>query len=130
MREVYSREDTRALAVTLGAEALAVGRALGFDAPALFGVPAEAWRASAPAAMEALKQQSESMTADGMSGTLQDLRKGRPTEVDYFNGFIASEGARLGLKVSAHAAMAAFIREVERGQRRIDVGNLEHMKGI
>ena len=58
------------------------------------------------------------MTADGMSGTLQDLRKGRPTEVEFFNGFIAAEGKRAGVKVATHAAMAEMIREAERGGGR------------
>jgi 2-dehydropantoate 2-reductase len=129
LRDVYAREDTRTVAIRLGAEALAVGRALGFDTPALFGVPPDAWRQPGTQAMDALKQQSASMTADGMSGTLQDLRKGRPTEVEYFNGFIAAEGRRAGVKVAGHAAVAAMIREVERGQRPIDLNNLEQLKG-
>ena len=45
LREVYTREDTRAIAVKLGAEALAVGRVLGFAAPQLFGASPEAWAA-------------------------------------------------------------------------------------
>lgn len=125
LRDVYSREDTRAIAVRLAQEALAVGRALGFEVPELFGVAPEAWRAGSAPAMAALAKQAENMTPDGMSGTLQDLRKGRPSEVEFFNGFIAREGARLGLQVSTHAAIAERIREVERGQRQIDMGNLD-----
>lgn len=136
LRDVYSRTDTRAIAIRLGAEALAVGRALGFDAPVLLGVPAQAWHEAAagePAAraqaMEALSKVAGTMTADGMSGTLQDLTKGRPTEVAFFNGYIAAEGRRAGVSVPGHAAIAEMIREVERGQRPIDLNNLEHMKG-
>jgi len=125
LQDVYSREDTRAVAVRLAGEALAVGRALGFDVPQLFGVPADAWRAGSAQAMAALQKQSESMTPDGMSGTLQDLRKGRPSEVEFFNGYIAREGARLGLNVSTHASIAEMIREVERGQRQINMRNLD-----
>lgn len=136
LRDTYSRPDTRAIAIRLGAEALAVGRALGFDAPALFGLPAQAWQAAASGepeafaqAMEALRIVADTMTADGMSGTLQDLRKGRPTEVEFFNGYIAAEGERAGVEVAGHAAIAAMIREVEQGQRPIGLGNLEHMAG-
>lgn len=131
LREVYTREDTRAIAVRLGAEALAVGRVLGFDAPRLFGAPSEAWLSAAAGdaaalvlVMGALEKQAESMSGDGMSGTLQDLRKERPTEVEYFNGFIAAEGRRAGLKVPAHAAMAEMIREAEGKQRPISLAAL------
>ncbi len=136
LRDVYSRTDTRAIAIRLGAEALAVGSALGFDAPVLFGVPAQAWHGAAAGepgalalAMEALKKVADSMTADGMSGTLQDLTKGRPTEVEFFNGYIAAEGRRAGVSVPGHAAIAEMIREVERGQRPIELNSLERMKG-
>lgn len=136
LRDVYSRADTRAIAIRLGAEALDVGRALGFDAPVLFGVPAQAWHAAAAGepgdltqAMEALGKVADTMTADGMSGTLQDLTKGRPTEVEFFNGYIVAEGKRAGVEAPTHGAIAQMIREVERGQRRIDPRNLEHMKG-
>lgn len=136
LRDVYSRADTRAIAIRLGAEALAVGRALGFEAPVLFGVPAQTWHAAAGGepgahaqAMDALSKVADTMTADGMSGTLQDLTKGRPTEVEFFNGYIAAEGQRTGVKVPGHAAIAEMIREVEHGQRPIDANNLAHMKG-
>ena len=125
LRDVYSREDTRAIAVRLAEEALAVGRALGFEVPQLFGVAPGEWRAGSAQAMAALAKQSETMTPDGLSGTLQDLRKGRPSEVEFFNGFIAREGERLGLKVSTHAAIAEMIREVERGKRQIHMRNLD-----
>ena len=131
LREVYTREDTRAIAVKLAAEALAVGRALGFDAPQLFGASPETWHAAAAGdaaslaqAMEALKKQADSMTADGMSGTLQDLRKERPTEVEFFNGFIAAEGERAGLKVPANGAIAEMIREAEAKRRPISLDAL------
>ena len=54
-----------------------------------------------------------------MSGTLQDLRKGRPTEVDYLNGYVAREGRRAGVAAPAHETVAKWIREVERGERAI-----------
>lgn len=115
----------------IGAEALAVGRALGFDVPLVFGAPAEAWRSAAAGdavsiaqVMSALKNQAETMAADGMSGTLQDLRKERPTEVEFFNGFIAAEGKRAGLEVSANATVAAMIREAEDKRRPIGLDAL------
>ena len=131
LREVYTRDDTRAIAIRLGAEALAVGAALGFEPPSLFGVPSGIWQAAAAGdagarvrAMEALRAQAATMTEGGRSGTLQDLLKKRPTEVEFFNGFIAREGDRIGLPVPAHAIMAAMIREAERGRRAIGLDAL------
>ena len=132
LKEVYTREDTRRLAVRLGAEALAVGEALGFSVPKLFGVPPATWiaagRGDGPAhasCMDALAAQAASMVEGGMSGTLQDLRKGRPTEVDYLNGYVAREGERSGFPAATHLRLAAAIRDVENGLRTIGPDNLQ-----
>jgi 2-dehydropantoate 2-reductase len=131
LREVYTREDTRRIAVKLAAEALAVGRVLGFDPAQLFGAASEVWHSAAAGdavslaqVMDALMKQAEAMTADGMSGTLQDLRKERPTEVEFFNGFVAAEAKRAGLKAPANAAVAAMIREAESKRRPISLDAL------
>ena len=55
------------------------------------------------------------MADDGLSGTRQDLLKGRPTEVAFFNGHIAAEAARLGLAAPLHARIASLIPAAERG---------------
>jgi len=64
-----------------------------------------------------------------MSGTLQDLTKGRPTEIPFFNGFIAAEAARLGLPAPAHARIAALVAEAERGGLPVDIANIARIAG-
>ncbi|MSP96190.1 MAG: hypothetical protein EXR29_02985 [Betaproteobacteria bacterium] len=131
LREVYLREDTRRLAIRLGAQALEVGRATGFQVPALFGVPANRWQeaaAGAPTAVEetmaALAAFAESMVEGGMSGTLQDLSKKRPSEVEFLNGFVAREAERLGIAAPTHRVVTDLIRSVERGEREIGLDAL------
>lgn len=135
LKDVYSRNDTRVVAVALASEALAVGAALGFDLPALLGAPADVWRdaargdaAALARAGDAMGAQAATMTDDGQSGTLQDLRKQRPTEVEFFNGFIAREGERLGAPAPTHSTVAAMIRAVERGERRISIDALAEIR--
>jgi 2-dehydropantoate 2-reductase len=123
LREVYSREDTQRIAVRLGAEALALGDAMGFSVPKLFGLPAERWReageggAALADAMAALSTQAASMVEGGISGSAQDLQKGRPTEVDFLNGYVARMGATHHVPVPANDAVAALVRAAERGER-------------
>ena len=126
LREVYTRRETQAIAARLGAEVLTVAAISGFRLPSLFGLGEEVWQSAArnesaalDRAGEAMLAQAASMTEAGQSGTLQDLLKHRPTEVEYFNGFVAREGARLGCPAPAHAIVAAMIREVEAGRRAI-----------
>ncbi len=68
------------------------------------------------------------MTDSGMSGTLQDLRKQRPSEVEFLNGYVAREAVRAGLPAATHAAVAAMIREVEQGKRAIGVDAIAEIR--
>jgi 2-dehydropantoate 2-reductase len=45
----------------------------------------------------------------------QDMEKGRKTEIDEINGFIAGKGAEVGVKASTHEALAQIVKDVERG---------------
>jgi 2-dehydropantoate 2-reductase len=122
LKQVLAGPSLRPVFLRLCAEALAVGAAMGFTPAKLYGVPAALFPAAhagdtaAQATIaEALKRQTDSMAEDGISGTLQDLRKGRRTEVDFFNGFIADRGQALGIPAPTHAAIATRIRAVEAG---------------
>jgi len=121
--EVYGRDDTRRLAIALGAEALAVGHRLGFGLRPVFGVAPERWQAAGAGqrdaiadAMRAMAAQSGSMVEGGISGTLQDITKRRRTEVDYFNGYVAERARACGVAAPTHAALAAMIRRMESGE--------------
>ena len=129
LKQVYSRQDTRRIAIRLAAEAIMLGEALGFRLQRLFGEAPQLWcRAAAgdaraeTASLEAMAAQAATMVEGGMSGTLQDLTKGRPTEVDFFNGYIAREAAQRGLAAPTHACIAALIAEAELGRLRADAG--------
>lgn len=53
----------------------------------------------------------EALAASGnRSSMVQDLERGRPTEIEYLNGFVAARSAELGLEAPANAALAALIR--------------------
>lgn len=123
LRDVYSREDMQGIAVHLGAEALALGAAMGFAVPKLFGLPAARWReagsgsaAAIAEARAAMAAQAASMVAGGLSGSAQDLQKRRPTEVDFLNGYVSRMGAEHRVPVPANDAVAGLVRAAERGE--------------
>lgn len=91
----------RELMRELVAESVAVARAEGVtldDADAQF--------ASAMRLGEAMRQASSSME--------QDLARGRRTEIDSLNGYVAERGARLGVSVPVNRALATLVRRLER----------------
>lgn len=48
-----------------------------------------------------------------IASMLQDLRRGRPTEIDYLNGALAALGAEQGVPCPVNAALAAIIKAME-----------------
>jgi 2-dehydropantoate 2-reductase len=64
------------------------------------------------------------------SSSLTALRRGQPTEVDYLNGWIVDRARELGIATPVNERLARFIKEVERGERQIDPGNLGQVMGL
>lgn len=48
-----------------------------------------------------------------IASMLQDLRRGRPTEIDYMNGAVAALGAQHGVECPANGALSAIIKAME-----------------
>lgn len=59
------------------------------------------------------------------SSSLQSLERGRPTEIDYLNGYILDKGHELGVPVPVNAQVIMIIKAIEAGQRRIGPANLD-----
>ena len=61
-------------------------------------------------------------TAANISSMLQDLRNGKPTEIDYINGYIVKRGQEMGV----HCVMNYMLLHMVKGKRRIllDKGNI------
>ncbi len=58
--------------------------------------------------------------ADGMpvtiSSTAQDIRRGRRTEIDHLNGYVAREGAALGIATPVNRTLNALVKLLEQGK--------------
>ena len=48
-----------------------------------------------------------------VSSTCQDLRRGKPTEIDHLNGFVVREGERLGIATPLNRALWALVKALE-----------------
>ena len=47
------------------------------------------------------------------SSTAQDIARGRPTEIDSLNGYVARRGAALGIATPASEALSALVKLLE-----------------
>ena len=52
-------------------------------------------------------------TRNNKCSMLQDIERGRRTEIDFMNGFIVRESSRYGLKTPINAAITELIRYLE-----------------
>lgn len=58
------------------------------------------------------------------SSSLQSLERGRPTEIDYFNGYIVAKGEAFGVPCPINRRLTEMVKEIENGKRSIKVENL------
>jgi 2-dehydropantoate 2-reductase len=54
----------------------------------------------------------ESMPAQ-FSSTAQDLMRGKPTEIDYLNGYVVRRGEALGIATPANRVLWALVKLIE-----------------
>lgn len=69
------------------------------------------------ACLQAMDKLAPAMPAQ-MSSTAQDLARGKPSEIDHLNGFIARRGAELGVATPVNRTLHALVKLAEAAQHR------------
>ncbi len=116
----------RRICIQLGGEAVRVGQKLGYTLGSVGALPFETL-ARAMEGDAGSYAEIERLMTDGGTGQAersdyqrpsmaQDMEKGRRTEIEFMNGFIASEGARIGVPAPAHEMLTRQVLRVERGE--------------
>jgi 2-dehydropantoate 2-reductase len=123
LNQVVEYAPARRLQIRLAAEAIRIGMVAGFKLESIRGLNAEKWLEAADGDTATLAEVEHCMIEGlrrrpegGRSGTAQDIAKGRRTEVDFMNGYVAAKGEELGIPAPTHAAVAALVRRIERGE--------------
>jgi 2-dehydropantoate 2-reductase len=126
--EIASSEVGRAITIHLAAESARVGLAQGYTIPKINGTPAEQWAdADRRETWQALDDMLRPKSASGRNwkaSMAQDVAKGRPTEIDYMNGFVVERGREAGVPTPVSAAVVETVREIDRGQRKQSPENI------
>ena len=117
-----------------GAEVVRVGRAAGHRVEALLGIEAQrvvdAAEGRGLESVEADLAAAAQKNQGGRPSFLQDVMKGRRTEVDYLNGFVAAEGRRLGVDTPFNDAVVAAVHRFPVGKLTPDPQNLEPLLAL
>lgn len=108
MRDYIHLPEGRRLFEQVYGEALAVARATGATPERMLVDPlgsGEEWIEEVLAAYGDLKP-----------SMLQDFERGRPTEIDFINGYVADLGERLGVPTPVNQAVVHVVRRISLGQ--------------
>lgn len=106
--EIARNTDAKQLMTRIVDEVLAVARAARVVLPGVHDR-----ESGMAAAMELAAQMS-----DALSSTAQDLNRGRLTEIDALNGYIARRGTELGVGVPVNHALFTLVKLAEQKERR------------
>src|SRR5205823_5747283 len=101
-----------------------IGQALGYELEHIGNLDPDRLARAAEGDRTALAEVEAVMIAGSNAGTRSDLQrpsmgqdmlKGRRTEIEYINGFIAEKGKTIGRPAPANAALTEIVKSVERG---------------
>jgi 2-dehydropantoate 2-reductase len=100
---IAASDDARKLVDTVIREVVAVAKAARVDLGPL----------SEPDAAASVALKVASQMTEALSSTAQDLTRGKRTEIDSLNGFIARRGAELGVPTPVNHALYALVKLAE-----------------
>jgi len=124
----------RRLQIRLAGEGIRVGQALGYQMEKIRGLDPERIALANEGDAAAMKEVDAALLpkaganprADIQRPSMaQDIRKGRRTEIEAMNGFIARKGAECGVPAPANEKLTGIVTKVERGELRPAPGLLD-----
>ena len=125
MADAVRLPGMRDLFLRIGQEALDIGEELGFGIEPIFGLKPEDIRGS----NRPLERLFDKLASD-ISGrsprncVLQDIHKGRYSEVDLINGLVVEESKRRGKSAPANAMVVELTRRIQAGVLKPDPSNM------
>jgi len=116
-------EGPRWVSIRLGSEAVRVGQALGFQLERMLGMEPEVLARAGEGHQDALTEITDVLMEgakkradDQRPSMAQDIAKGRRTETEFINGYVAARGMEIGVPAPTHAKMNEVVKRVERGE--------------
>src|SRR5882724_6956979 len=127
--EVRTQSGPRRIAIFVGAEAIKVGRACGYEVEPIYGIVAQRFVDASEgrgfAEVEADVAAEGQRRGGGRPSLLQDVMRGRRTEIDYLNGYVCEQGRRRGVKTPVKDAVVEAVRRYGVGKLKPDPKNLD-----
>lgn len=128
--QAWEHPSARPILFRVCQEGVDVGRALGVRFEPTGGLDMELVATRDPALRPRAEEQADQYARASQlvkPSMLQDLEKGRRTEIAYLNGYIVRKARELGREAPVNAALVRMVQEIEAGKRPIAVANLEEL---
>jgi 2-dehydropantoate 2-reductase len=127
--EMRSSSEVFSITVAVAGEALKVAQALGVQVEPVGGIPAQTYLdAAGGVGVEALRRdwvEHGQSVGSGRPSLLQDVMKGRRTEVDYLNGYVVRKGREVGVPTPMNQAIVEVTKRMERSELAQGPANLQ-----
>lgn len=119
----------REISVSLGKEAVAVGKALGYELEPVFGLSAEEFSAGTDAVLlKAMDTLNAHVGEDAVTATVQDVWKGRRSEYEFITGLIVKKALEVGVDAPVNSAVFDIYGQIDRGELEMSPDNLDRLK--
>lgn len=128
--QLAEMEGIRDLFLSSGEEALAAGQALGYKTVPIFGLKPEDVASTNSLLETLLDKIIRDVGPSAINTVLQDLLKGRYSEVDLINGYVADTCNRHGRPAPVSDAVVEVARRIHRGELKPDPSNLAMIKAL
>jgi 2-dehydropantoate 2-reductase len=126
--DIMSSEVGRTITIHIAKEAAKVGLALGYTIPKINGAPADKWAAAdTRATWDELDRMLTPASAGGRNwraSMAQDVAKGRPTEIDFMNGYVVAQGRAKGVPTPVNESVVTTMHEIDSGARKQAAENI------
>jgi 2-dehydropantoate 2-reductase len=119
----------RRIAVFTAAEVIQVGRARGHEVEPIYSIEAQrfvdATRGKGLAEVEVDMARDAKSRVGGRPSMLQDVMKGRRTEINYLNGYVSEQGRQVGVKTPFNDKIVELVNAPGVGLLKPDPKNLD-----
>ena len=137
------QDATNLIRAVTGSEAVRVAQALGITVEPIWGISAQDFiEATTKDSLRKLKtkieevlgrrypvaEQMKKLGVPSRPSLLQDVLKGRRTEIDYLNGYVVKRSEEAGVSTPMNQAIVDLTKKVETGAIKPDPSNLETLK--
>lgn len=126
--EVRQNESTRGLIIKAAAETVRVATKMGVSVEPINGIPAQAYLdAETGEGLEFIQSelaQAATGRGEGLPSMLQDIRKGRRTEIDYLNGYVVALANKFNVYTPINHALTQTVQKMESDKLIPTISNL------